>query len=113
MNRQQHLIVCIFAFAGYAYVVNLLVKISLDNIAIAFFLALVGTLLPDIFEPPTHWEHRGFFHSRMALKWVGIILLITALTGLLFYQFYIASGFFLGYFVHLLADATTPAGLPY
>lgn len=112
MNRQEHLIICTFAFAGYAYFVNLLVKISLDNIAIAFFLALIGTILPDILEPPTSWEHRGIAHSLGALKFFGISLIITALMGLLSYIFYIASGFFLGYFVHLLIDSITPAGLP-
>ena len=112
MNRRWHLIICTFAFAGYAILVNSLVKISLENIAIAFILALIGAILPDILEPPTGPRHRGSFHSTEALKWVVIILLITALIGLLSYQFYIASGFFLGYFVHLLADSITPAGLP-
>jgi membrane-bound metal-dependent hydrolase YbcI (DUF457 family) len=112
MNRQQHLIVCTLAFIGYGYLVNFLVKISIDNIAYAFLLAIVGTLLPDFLERPTHWNHRGFFHSRRALKWIGEILLITALLGLIFYQVYIVSGFFFGYFLHLLTDSTTPVGLP-
>jgi membrane-bound metal-dependent hydrolase YbcI (DUF457 family) len=112
MNRPQHLTVCTLAFIGYGLFVNFLVKISINNITYAFLLAIVGTLLPDFIERPTHWDHRGFFHSKRALKWVGEILLITALLGLIFYQVFIASGFFFGYFMHLLADSTTPRGLP-
>lgn len=112
MNRRWHLITCTIAFAGYAILVNSIVKISLQNIVISFILALIGVILPDILEPPTDPRHRGSFHSKEAFKWVGMILLITALIGLLSYQFYMASGFFLGYFVHLLADSITPAGLP-
>ena len=62
--------------------------------------------------------HRGMGHSKRALKFIGKVFVLTALLGFLsifnsiFLNFYIISSFSLGYVAHLLADATTTAGLP-
>lgn len=113
MNRKEHLVIWTFALVGYAYLVNLFMKVSLVVWAFTFALGLIGTLMPDSLEPATGMGHRGSFHSTLTLKWVGLIFLVTFLMGFLFHWSYAVSGFFLGYFIHLLADSTTPAGLPY
>ncbi len=112
MNRQQHLIIGAIAFIAYTYLIYLITKISTDAIVYAFIAVILGSVIPDIIEAPTSWMHRGLGHSKRALKLMGMILIITALIGLLFNMFYIISSFFLGYVFHLLADATTEVGLP-
>ncbi|MFA6461499.1 MAG: metal-dependent hydrolase [Candidatus Woesearchaeota archaeon] len=81
---------------------------------------LIGSILPDIDEHKSKAaqlsgvigkivsffaSHRGIFHSFL-LPLIGC--------GLLgyFWNFAYASALFIGYFVHLLADALTPMGIP-
>lgn len=118
MNRQQHLAIGAIAFIAYTYLIYLIIKISEDTIIYAFIAVVLGSIIPDVLEAPTNWMHRGLGHSKRALKLTVKIFTITALFGLLSYFFYIfsifyvLSNFFLGYAVHLLADATTKTGLP-
>ncbi len=112
MNRQQHLIIGAIAFIAYTLLLYLISKIPADALIYAFMAVVLGSILPDILEAPTSWMHRGLCHSKRALKFLGEILVVTALIGLLFSIFYIVSSFFLGYVFHLLADATTEVGLP-
>ncbi len=78
----------------------------------------VGSITPDILEPATSWKHRGKCHSKRALKYILEISIVAVILGYVFIIladlsiFYIVSGFFLGYSLHLLADSTTPMGLP-
>jgi len=68
---------------------------------------LVGSLsarLPDILEPATNPNHRKFFHS--------ILLLLTSGTGTLTLTNSLIKAFCAGYVSHLIADLTTPKGLP-
>jgi membrane-bound metal-dependent hydrolase YbcI (DUF457 family) len=73
--------------------------------------ASVAALAPDILEPATSPDHRGFFHSvAMAAivayvmtgkhtgKWPTIITLIVGAAGV-------------GYLSHLIADSTTPKSI--
>jgi membrane-bound metal-dependent hydrolase YbcI (DUF457 family) len=61
------------------------------------------------------WAYMG---SKRALKFTAELFGITALIGLItviipiFFISYVISNFFLGYIAHLLADSTTPVGLP-
>ena len=118
MRRQTHLVIGAIAFIAYTYPLYLLLKLPSNVILTAFFAALFGSVMPDVLEPAKDWTHRGLCHSRRALKFSGMVFAISAALGLFqffvpeLYPAYVASGFFLGYAMHLLADATTPAGLP-
>jgi membrane-bound metal-dependent hydrolase YbcI (DUF457 family) len=118
MQRQTHLVIGIISFLAYTYPLYLLLKIPTGTILMGFFAVLFGSVMPDVLEPPGNWLHRGLGHSRRALKFSGEVFVISALIGLFSFFIpdlalsYVVSGFFLGYGVHLLADAITPAGLP-
>jgi membrane-bound metal-dependent hydrolase YbcI (DUF457 family) len=78
---------------------------------------VIGSIIPDIIEPPTSYRHRQLFHSVGALIMMIFLFGSTALIALVisFFSelsaFYLASCFFLGYLFHLLADSITPMGL--
>jgi membrane-bound metal-dependent hydrolase YbcI (DUF457 family) len=118
MRRQAHLVIGGIAFLAYSYPLYLLLKFPLNTMLLGFFAALFGSVMPDVLEPPTDWTHRGLGHSRQALKFFAEMFAISALLGLFSFfnpdlmLSYVVSGFFLGYMMHLVADATTPAGLP-
>ncbi|MGA2933587.1 MAG: metal-dependent hydrolase [Methanomicrobiales archaeon] len=118
MNRQEHVIIGIIIFAAFTWLFYYLVKIPVDIIIYGGIGAVIGSIIPDILEPATNWMHRGFGHSKRALKFTGKIFAITALLGLfsffisMFFIFYVIASFFLGYVAHLLADGTTAVGLP-
>ena len=118
MRRQTHLVIGALAFIAYTYPIYLLEKIPAGTILLGFFAALFGSVMPDVLEPPRHWTHRGLGHSRRVMRFSVWVFALTAVLGLFqtwnheLYLSYLASGFFLGYVMHLLADATTPAGLP-
>ena len=112
MNRQEHVTIGTIAFLAYSYLLYLVFKTSTEAILYAFIAVILGSIIPDILEPPTSWMHRSTCHSKRALKLSGKILAITALIGLFFSAFYVISSFFLGYVFHLLADSTTEVGLP-
>jgi len=118
MRRQTHLLIGAVAFVAYTYPLYLLLHLSSGTMLIGFFAALFGSVMPDVIEPAHTWSHRGIIHSRRAMKVSGWLFAFTAIFGV-FQAFdpqlslsYLVSGFFLGYVLHLLADATTPAGLP-
>ena len=76
--------------------------------------SFVGSVLPDKIEPPKHWTHRGFFHSkrlliRLLICWfVGLIVLACTYSPLLVLLLFGIGG----YIFHLFADSTTRRGLP-
>jgi len=118
MNKEQHLFIGIIAFVIYTWIFYFIIKISTDVIFFGFVCVIIGSIIPDILEPPRNWMHRGIGHSKRALKFSAKIFVITALISLIsiifreFLIFYIISCLFLGYLVHLLADSTTEVGLP-
>jgi membrane-bound metal-dependent hydrolase YbcI (DUF457 family) len=118
MRRSIHLLLGALAFFSYTYPIYRLLNLPLNPMIMGFFAALFGSVMPDVLEPARTWSHRGIGHSRRAMEGAVELFTVTAVLGL--FQFldpslslsYIASGFFLGYAVHLLADSITPAGLP-
>ncbi len=72
----------------------------------------IGAALPDILDPPTGWRHRAKAHSTTRCGWM---LMYTAAGSILSCVHVAAipfTAFCIGYLSHLLADSTTPAGLP-
>ena len=118
MRRQTHLLIGAAAFVAYTWPLYLLLHLPSGTMLIGFFAALFGSVMPDVLEPARDWSHRGFCHSRRAMKISAWAFAITGAVGLFqsldpqLLASYLASGFFLGYALHLLADSTTPAGLP-
>jgi membrane-bound metal-dependent hydrolase YbcI (DUF457 family) len=118
MRKQAHLFIGAIAFLAYTYPLYLLLKLPMNTMLMGFFAVLFGSVMPDVIEPARDWSHRGLGHSRRAMKFSAWVFVFTAVLGL-FQIFdpslslsYLVSGFFLGYALHLLADSTTPAGLP-
>jgi hypothetical protein len=119
MNRGVHLAIALIIFFLYSYFLTTINKS--DNIPLLFgFIAIsIGSIIPDILEPPTSRMHRGVCHSKRALKFTLVSFTIIAVIGIYptilpnyLSQPYIASNFFLGYTFHLFADSLTRAGLP-
>ncbi|MCG3260828.1 MAG: metal-dependent hydrolase [Candidatus Heimdallarchaeota archaeon] len=75
----------------------------------------VGSILPDIIERPTNPGHRKFFHSWFMLSIFFIASFVIAFVVIPRYDnilyVYLIFGFLLGYFSHLLLDATTKSSL--
>lgn len=118
MNRQVHLIIGGVLFLVYAYVAGLIHPAFGTLCIFGFVATAAGSIFPDILEPPTSAHHRGFFHSRRALKEIAVLFLLTAMPVLFapgiprFPLVFSTSCFFLGYAAHLAADSLTRAGLP-
>ncbi len=118
MRKQAHLLIGAVAFLAYTYPLYFLVGIPANAMLMGFISALFGSVMPDVLEPARTWSHRGFGHSRRAMRFAASVFAFTAMLGLFQYfdpslaLSYIISGFFLGYALHLLADALTPAGIP-
>jgi membrane-bound metal-dependent hydrolase YbcI (DUF457 family) len=118
MRKQTHLIIGAMGFFAYTYPLHLLLEVQANIMLMGFFAALLGSVMPDVIDPPVHRAHRGIGHHRWAMRFAGWVFALSAVTGL-FQVFdpslalsYIISGFFLGYALHLLADSVTPAGIP-
>jgi membrane-bound metal-dependent hydrolase YbcI (DUF457 family) len=103
---------------AYAWPIHLLLEIPARVLLMGFFTALIGSVAPDVLEPARHGGHRGSFHSRGAMRFSGEAFLLSAVLGVFQAAIpalslsFLLSGFLLGYALHLLADGTTPAGLP-
>jgi len=86
---------------------------ALEGILASAGLGAIMALLPDILEPATHPNHRGTFHSLIAL----IALILSShkilqdedLSDNEKLAFLLASS---GYGSHLLADSQTSMGMP-
>lgn len=97
--------------AVIAFLVAILLSyIGVDMISLIVF--YFSSILPDVFEPATHWTHRGVFHSKRALIVTGSVgalgIIIGLITRVYMWPFFI----FAGYALHLLGDSVTPVGLP-
>ena len=80
---------------------------------------MLGCVLPDMIEPPETPLHRGKFHCKDTFEWIIILTVMTLPVFLLANFFFpgnilLPAPFFLcfGYFLHLLFDGATKAGLP-
>ena len=114
-NRTTHIALgFLFGAAGYCIVKKL--QNEEINVGNALGWGVVGAgvaVLPDIIEPATSPTHRAFTHSLVA---AGAATYVTKkawdsqeLSG---EQKAAAASIFGAYMSHLLADSTTPAGLP-
>ncbi|MFA4877491.1 MAG: metal-dependent hydrolase [Methanoregula sp.] len=118
MNRKAHLVIGALLFLSYVYVTGFFHGTSLELFVFGIVAVALGSLFPDIIEPATGSHHRGICHSRRVLKFLLILFLLSALAVLFakssprYPLVFSASCFFLGYASHLIADATTRAGLP-
>jgi membrane-bound metal-dependent hydrolase YbcI (DUF457 family) len=118
MNRNEHVIIGAIVFVLYSVPVYIADGGIPDYFIYGFFASIIGSMLPDILEPARSWNHRGLFHSKRALKYVGIFSIVVCSIGYLslvytyFSIIYAFSGFCIGYLFHLLADSTTKMGLP-
>src|SRR5665811_315548 len=83
MNRKEHMAIGIMAFIAYKVLVHLMVKISDDPVLYALLAVVLGSILPDILEPPTSWMHRGVYHSKRTLKSIEKIFVVTVFIGIL------------------------------
>ena len=105
MNRREHVLI---GFGSALFIAFLF----FPNLLIFTFGALVRSVFPDILEPATSYMHRSFFHSQPILL-ICIVFLIVFVGMSQFYPVLFFVAFFVwGYLSHLLADATTPMGLP-
>jgi len=112
MNRDQHLL--------FGVIISIFVSVGIDGALYSGFVSVgyaliggaIGSVFPDVIEPPRHWTHRRFFHSKTMFRYLLIGLVVMFIPSLfipfLWFVFYII----FGYVFHLLADATTQMGLP-
>jgi membrane-bound metal-dependent hydrolase YbcI (DUF457 family) len=118
MRRRGHVAIGIVIFFLYSYFMIHFSTITDASLLFGIVAVVIGSVLPDIIEPPISSKHRGFFHSKGVLVFTFIAFIATDLTGInpfflsTFSRSYSVSSFFLGYSFHLLADSLTPAGLP-
>ena len=83
-----------------------------EAVGVAILSGVVGTL-PDTFEPPTNPKHRKFFHSASSL---GILAAanerMVQKPELTSNQKAFLIALSVAYAMHVLADSTTPTGIP-
>jgi len=112
MKRDEHMIMAFF--------IGLLIGVLgssytefFNFLDYTFFvgLTIIGSIFPDVIEPPKSPNHRRFFHSFLVLL-ILIILLFWLNFGTQSVFTYLPSGFIIGYLSHLLLDATSRIGLP-
>ena len=74
-------------------------------------LTVLGSISPDLIEPPHDMNHRKFFHSVLLLGSLVFLLILLNLRYQSIFT-YLSSGFIIGYLSHLLLDAMSKMGLP-
>jgi len=112
MNRPVHITIGVVVWVFYVWGIFHIITIESGYLAFGILSMLLGSVLPDIIEPPTSAWHRGTFHSWVTLGKIGLMFLVFTLIGLLLHILLVASSFCLGYALHLIADSSTTAGLP-
>ena len=107
MKRDEHIIIG-FIIGILAGVLGSIFSEYFNFILYMLFigLAIIGSIFPDLIEPPHSGNHRKFFHSVVMLG-ILILLLIWLNSGNQSMITYLSSGFILGYLSHLLLDATS------
>ncbi len=129
MNRKVHLLIGVFVSIFIAYWIDgtfypdpwVTLPFALpwethyfgfSTMVYAIIGGIIGSILPDVIEPPDHYTHRSFFHSTPLMKFLLGALIVSLLIA--FYDTRVWSVFYVivGYVMHLVADGTTPMGLP-
>jgi inner membrane protein len=121
MNCGQHVMVGTLLGVGTQYVTGL-PMVGILAYPSFYGGVTLGSLFPDIDHPQSYigrripliptliyktLGHRGFTHSLLSLSLFGIATAFYWSINPLFF-----GGFLLGYLSHLLADMTTPSGIP-
>ena len=87
MNAQEHIFIGIISFLGYSYFIDLISKSANVPWIYGLIVVIVGSIIPDILEPATHWRHRGIFHSIGALISTALLFGITAIIAIIILYF--------------------------
>ncbi|MFC2143988.1 metal-dependent hydrolase [Candidatus Aenigmatarchaeota archaeon] len=110
MNRQRHLIIGLITAGFISFLIDgLTLGPSLGYALVGGF---IGSLLPDRIEPAKHYTHRDFFHSKTLMRVLGVIMLVSLPISFFITEVWFIFYGIVGYEMHLLADGTTPMGLP-
>ena len=112
MNNDEHVIIGFF--------IGILVGVFgqsfseyFDFIIYILFVGLtvLGSVVPNLIEPPHGENNRHFFHSIVILG-ILAILFLWLMIGNQSMLNYLSLGFVIGYLSHLLLDATSRKRLP-
>jgi len=110
MNRQSHIIIGIIVAGFISYLID---GFTLGpSLGYALVGGFVGSILPDRIEPANYYTHRDFFHSVKFMRILGVVLLVSLPISFFITPFWFVFYGIIGYEMHLLADDTTPMGLP-
>jgi hypothetical protein len=102
----------LFIYTGYAFTITWANPESGGASLLSIVFVMIGSVFPDILDPPNRWKHRAAAHSTTRFKTISIL---TIVGFFLSYRTGFAipcTAFLIGYWSHLLADATTASGLP-
>jgi membrane-bound metal-dependent hydrolase YbcI (DUF457 family) len=115
MKRRGHVVFAAVTTLAAIYILDRFVlDLPAAIVALGLAEAIASSALPDMFEPGGNTSHRRGAHSWRAM---AATLLICAIGAYMMPQDVLRfhALFFLpwGYATHLMADALTPAGLPY
>ncbi len=119
MNRKQHQVIGVTVGVGitlWQHCIQLEhdpnapfpVGKLLTNMAVGY----VGASIPDFLEPATSPNHRAFFHSVTAAAILGRVAFGSESEQLGEFERNLLRSLAWQYGVHLLADSTTPKGIP-
>lgn len=110
MNRQAHIIIGLIAAGFISFLID---GFTLGpSLGYALVGGFIGSLLPDRIEPADSFDHRDFFHSKTLMRMLGVVMLVSLpVSFFITWVWFIFYGI-VGYEMHLLADGTTPMGLP-
>jgi membrane-bound metal-dependent hydrolase YbcI (DUF457 family) len=111
MKRPEH--ACYGAVAGVICTVVMKPQFTFVELSGAIIVGRIAALLPDMFEPAYHPNHRALFHSLLL---AGIVIYgkdrLCDLLNFTSNQRFWYNLFLIGYGTHLVLDALTPKGLP-
>ena len=110
MRNGSHMIIGGITGFVIAYFTNGFSFVSIFSLEI--IASLIGSVSPDIIEPPVDYTHRRFFHSKRMLKYLFVPLLIFFFLMFVIPLFKWLFFMLIGYEMHLIADSTTTMGLP-
>ena len=111
MNRKQHIIIGTVSFVAFVYLLLQVRQFEDILLLVSYAALLVGSVMPDIVDPPTSFKHRGYGHSKRLLWNMTLLFLASTVLSLIIQYVLVAPSFSLGYIFHLLADSTTKVGL--
>lgn len=101
----------LFAYGVY-FLCTLLNPYSAAAALLCVPVAMFGALFPDKLDPPTGRKHRARAHSKQRLEKYFKVSLIVFPVSLLIPFAVPVMAYLIGYISHLVADSTTPSGLP-